>query len=140
RATGRISMSWQLPGVKKPWAYDVTAQLREVEQPDGEQTWQPEWQPSLVQPDLVPGARLDVSRKQPERGMIIGADDQELVKPRAVSRIGIDKTRVSGKAALESAAELAELVDIDSDAYVKRVKAAGEKAFVEAIVYRQSDP
>ena len=39
----------------------------------------------------------------------------------------------------DSARRLAALVDIDAAPYVKRVEAAGDKAFVEAIVYRSEE-
>jgi cell division protein FtsI/penicillin-binding protein 2 len=134
-ATSKISMRWQLPGASKPWSYTVNARLTKPAD-----NWQPVWQPSLVQPDLVPGAKLVLSRKQERRGEIIGADGTALMKLRPVQRIGIDKTRVSATTAARSARQLADLVDIDAAAYVKQVKAAGSAAFVQAIVYRSSDP
>jgi cell division protein FtsI/penicillin-binding protein 2 len=140
RATSKINLSWRLPGVAEPWTYPVAAEFRQVENADGAKTWQPVWRSSLVHPDLVVGSTLNYSREQPDRGKIIGADDQELVTGRPVVRLGIDKTRVSGEAALSSAADLADLVDIDAKSYVASVKAAGKQAFVEAIVYRQDDP
>ena len=54
-------------------------------------------------------------------------------------RIGIDKTKVPADEAADSARDLAELLDIDAAAYAKAVKAAGRKAFVEALVLRNDD-
>ncbi|QDP98739.1 penicillin-binding protein [Microlunatus elymi] len=134
-ATGKITMSWQLPGASKPWAYTVSAELTK---PD--QTWQTVWKPSLVQPDLVNGSQLSMSREQSKRGNIIGGDGTALMKQRAVVRVGLDKSRVSASQAAKSATELAELVGIDAGNYTDEVKAAGSKAFVEAIVFRANDP
>ncbi|HEY9293560.1 MAG TPA: penicillin-binding transpeptidase domain-containing protein [Microlunatus sp.] len=135
QATSKINMSWQLPGAAKPWAYTVTAELTK---PD--QTWQTVWKPSLVQPDLVTGSQLSYSRQQLERGNIIGGDGKALMKERAVVRIGIDKSRVSASQAAKSATALAKLLDIDPADFTAQVKAAGSQAFVQAIVYRSSDP
>lgn len=134
-ATAKINFSWQLPSAKQPWTYTVTATFSKPAQ-----DWQPQWQPSLVHPELRQGATLRMVREQADRGTIIGADQNVLVKNRPVARIGIDKTRLDGSDAAESAADLANLLDIDSADYVKQVKGAGDQAFVEAIVFRENDP
>ena len=58
---------------------------------------------------------------------------------RPVRRFGIDRSQVPAARAGESARRLAQLVDIDVAPYVKQVEAAGDLAFVEAIVYRRDD-
>lgn len=134
QATSTIAMSWQLPGVGRPWAYDVTARFAK-----GGGNWQPVWAPSLVEPDLVNGSRLELTRKQAERGQILAADGSPLVTERAVEQVGIDKTKVPAAHAAASAAALAKLVDVDSANYVKLVKGSGASAFVTAIVFRKGD-
>ena len=134
-ASSKIKMSWQVPGASKAWAYTVNAELTK---PD--QTWQTVWKPSLVQPGLVTGSQLSLSRQQPSRGNIIGGDGKALMKERAVVRIGIDKSRVSAAQATKSAKALAALLDIDSGSFTDQVKSAGGQAFVQAIVYRATDP
>jgi cell division protein FtsI/penicillin-binding protein 2 len=59
---------------------------------------------------------------------------------RAVFRIGIDKSKVSGQTARSSAVRLARLVKINSKAYAAKVAAAGGSAFVPAIVLRMDAP
>jgi cell division protein FtsI/penicillin-binding protein 2 len=62
-----------------------------------------------------------------------------LVTNRQVRVIGIDKTKVPAAQAATSAAALAKVVGVDSAAYVARVRAAGAKAFVEALTLRLAD-
>ncbi|MBO0812407.1 MAG: hypothetical protein J2P23_10230, partial [Microlunatus sp.] len=135
QATSTIAMSWKLPGAAKPWAYNVTAGF--IKSGDG---WQPQWAPSLVEPDLVNGSTLVLTRQQADRGEIIGGDGKPLVKLRNVERIGIDKTKVPASKAANSASALAALLGIDATNYVKLVKASGAQAFVPAITYRRGDP
>jgi cell division protein FtsI/penicillin-binding protein 2 len=62
-----------------------------------------------------------------------------LVTDRPVVRFGVDRLKVPASRAPESARRLARLVGIDVAPYVKAVRAAGPKAFVPAIVYRQDE-
>lgn len=135
QASSTIAMSWRLPGATKPWAYDITARFTK----NGD-AWNPVWAPSLVEPDLVAGSELQLTRKQADRGRILAGDGTPLVMQRTVERVGIDKTRVPASKAAKSAAALADLLDIDSANYVKLVKASGASAFVPAIVFRKGDP
>jgi cell division protein FtsI/penicillin-binding protein 2 len=134
-ATSTIAMTWRIPGAAKPWRYQVSARFDKI----GD-NWQPAWSPSIVEPHLVPGAHLVLSRQQAERGEIIDDNGTALVKLRTVERIGIDKTKVTAAKAAKSAATLASLLDIDTHDYVKLVKASGPSAFVPAIVFRKGDP
>jgi cell division protein FtsI/penicillin-binding protein 2 len=136
RAHSKLAISWHFPGTKKPWKYTVTASWQRSAK---NKAWRPVWEPSLVQPDLTNGAKLAVDRSQRPRGKIIGAGGHALVSKRRVVRVGIDKSRVSGKKAAHSAKRLAKLVDIDAGDYAKRVAAAGKQAFVQAIVFRATD-
>lgn len=133
-ASSTISMSWQLPGAGKPWAYDVKARFAK-----SGSKWQPVWAPSLVEPDLVNGSTLELTRKQAQRGEILADDGTPLVTERPVEQVGIDKTKVPAGQAAKSAAALARLVDVDSANYVKLVKSSGPSAFVTAIVFRKGD-
>jgi len=135
QSSSTIAMSWQLPGAVKPWTYDVTAKFAK-----SGKTWQPVWASSLVEPDLTDGSSLELTHTQADRGDILGGDGKPLVTLRTVERVGIDKTRVSATQATKSAAELADLLDINSKNYVSLVKASGAKAFVPAIVFRKDDP
>ncbi|SDS22217.1 Cell division protein FtsI/penicillin-binding protein 2 [Friedmanniella luteola] len=130
-ARSTLSYRWTFPGVPTPWTYEAPAELvREAG------AWKARWQPTLLEPSLDATHRLSQRRLYPERGEILGEDGDPLVTLRTVVRIGIDKTAVSGAAASRSARELADLVDVDADAYVAKVVKAGPAAFVEAITLR----
>ena len=132
-ATATFTLGWTFPGVTQPWTYPVTAQLTE----EGD-VWKPVWTPTMLQPDLVAGGRLSLTRTQGKRGDILAGDGSALMTERDVRRIGIDKTEVSGDTALSSAAKLAALVDVNSKNFVTAVKNAGSQAFVPAIVFRKN--
>jgi cell division protein FtsI/penicillin-binding protein 2 len=57
-----------------------------------------------------------------------------------VLRLGVDKTRVDAAAQPEAARQVAELLGLDPGPYAERVAAAGERAFVEALVVRTENP
>ena len=130
-ATAVLNLSWTFPGVPQTWAYATEAPLTE----DGGR-WKTSWQPSIVQPQLDGTNRLSQRRLAAERGELLGAGEDRIVRLRAVVRIGIDKSAVSGDTAARSARRLARLVDIDATAYAKKVAKAGSESFVEAIVLR----
>ncbi len=127
-ATVTLSTKRTIEGAN--WAYETTASLVK-----DEDLWKVDWKPSVVA-DVTGTERLDARTEAAERGDILGADDERLVTKRPVVRVGIDKTRVVPEAAESSAAALAKLLDIEAGAFVKRVKAAGPQAFVEALVLR----
>ncbi len=133
-ALARLGYRWELsPG--PVWSYATTARLTKA---DG--MWTFEADPSLVAPDLREGERLSASRRWAPRADLLGAGGTKLVTERAVLRIGIDKTKVAAaRAQAASARALARLVDVDTAGFLKQVRAAGPKAFVEAIVLRASD-
>ncbi|MGN8244358.1 penicillin-binding transpeptidase domain-containing protein [Cellulomonas soli] len=118
------------------WTYSTTARLAR----DAEDVWRVTWRPSLLVPDLVDGETLSVERVQAERATVLGAGGSAIVEPRAVVRVGVDKTHVDATGQDAAARELAAALEIDPDEYAARVAAAGEKAFVEAIVVREGDP
>jgi hypothetical protein len=131
--TAGLRIDWTFPGVSEHWAYETSAQLV-----DEAGRWKASWQPSVVHPDLDGSNRLSQSRLYPERGEVRGDGGIPIISLRAVVRIGIDKARVSGQQAKTSAARLARLLQLDTDAYVSRVGSAGSDAFVEAIVLRRN--
>ncbi len=133
-ATATLDVSWTFPGVPQKWTYSSTAQLQ-----NDAGRWKTAWQASVVEPQLNGSNRLSQRRLTATRGEVLGEDDEVIAKLRPVVRIGIDKTVVDGDAAAASAARLAKLVDVDAAAYAKKVAAAGDDAFVEAITYRATD-
>ena len=139
-ATAQLAWSWPLGGQAATqsgggtWAYRAEASLRLVDD-----EWQAVWAPTLVESSLKGGEVLDSSEVGPDRGQIIGAGGKALVTDRPVERFGIDRTQVKPARAGESARQLAQLVGVDAAPYVKQVEAAGEEAFIEAIVFRRDD-
>lgn len=131
-ATATLGWYWSLGA--QQWDYRSEAELDLVE---GE--WRVVWSPTVVEPSLGKGEVLDASTIAAERGAILGAGRLALVTERPVVRFGIDRSQVGEARAGESARQLAQLVDVDGAPYVKAVEAAGDAAFVEAIVYRRDE-
>lgn len=130
-ATATLGYRWTFPGVAAPWTYTTSVPLaREAG------TWKTRWQPAVLEPSLDGTHRLSQRRLYPERGEVLGEDGDPLVTSRAVIRIGLDKSAVSGTAAVASAKKLAALVGVDVAGYVAKVAAAGPQAFVEALTVR----
>jgi hypothetical protein len=133
-ATAAASLAWTWDVAGNEWTYEAPVALA---YDDGE--WQVEWTRKLVEPSLGEGTVLDLTHIGAARGAILGPGQTGLIAPRPVTRFGIDKSRVDATRAVESARELAVLLDIAPGPYAKTVEAAGEKAFVEAIVLRRED-
>jgi cell division protein FtsI/penicillin-binding protein 2 len=134
-STARLSYAWKLPGSDKPWTYQTVAELDQ----DRDDHWQVELAPTLVHPDLQTGGHLERVSTSADRGDILGAGGARLVTERPVQRIGIDKTTIAPARQMAAARALATALDIDVKAYVARVRAAGARAFVEALVLRPAD-
>lgn len=131
--TATATLSWSWPFATE-WTYESTARLERAG--DG---WLAIWDPAVVEPTLGADETLDATTLLPRRGDIMGARGLAVVTERPVVRIGIDKTLVGAKQALADARELAALLDLDAGAFVDSVDAAGDAAFVEAIVLRTED-
>lgn len=134
-ATAMFSMTWDVDGSTKDWAYTTTAKLTLAKD-----AWSVGWSPTVLEPSLAAGERLVVRKSAAKRGEILGAGGAVLVTDRPVFRVGIDKTKVAPEQAGASAKLLAKLLDIESAAFAQQVTAAGPKAFVEAIVLRTDAP
>ena len=132
--TATATLGWSWPVTEQDWTYTSEATLTLVDD-----RWQVTWAPSIVEPSLRPGGTLALATVTPRRGRILGAGDRPIVTDRPVTRFGIDKSAVGQRQAVSSARELAALLDIDVAAYVERVKASGDEAFVEGIVHRRED-
>jgi cell division protein FtsI/penicillin-binding protein 2 len=134
-ASVELAFTWDVDSSDADWTYSTHARLVRVED-----QWRAAWSPMLLAPDLTDGEVLSVRRVQAERADVLGAGDATIVEARPVFRVGIDKTRVPAAEADAAARALAGAVGIDAEAYAGQVAAAGEKAFVEAIVVREGDP
>mgnify|MGYP001012218694 CR=1 FL=1 len=133
------------------WSYTTKATLVWN---DEAEAWEPQLAAETLVPGLAEGGRVDVAVAPAQRGKILDTQDVPLATERPVQRIGIDKTHllnelaVDGEeptddevseAAAESATALAEALDLDTDTFVDRVQAAGDRAWVEFIVLRDDD-
>ncbi|MDT0202987.1 penicillin-binding transpeptidase domain-containing protein [Nocardioides sp. AE5] len=132
KATTTLTWTWHVHGAQ--WTYQSTADLVRVEE-----TWQVAWDPGIVEPSLVAGERLEVDLLTPRRGDILDRNGDPIVTNRDVRRLGLDKTKIEADQVTDSATAIAELLDVDVEAYVKRAEASGPKAFVEAIVLREEE-
>lgn len=135
RATARLTWSWPLQDGTAAWEHPGT--LRLVRDDGADAPWRVRADPALL--DLRRGERLDLRRELPPRAPILGAGDTEIVVDRPVLRFGVDKTRVPRSGQADAARRLATAVDVDAGSLVERVRAAGDRAFVEAIVLRRED-
>lgn len=131
---GSAQLVWVWPLGSAEWSTTTTVALV------GEgTTWSARWSPSLVESSLLAGERLQATTIAPERGDVLAGDGTPIVTDRDVVRFGIDKSQVDAATAQASAQALAEALGVDPTAYVARVTAAGERAFVEALVVRAAE-
>jgi len=133
-ATATLAFTWDVDASANDWSYTTSAKLTRV----GD-AWQAAWSPFALAPDLVAGEVLSAKRTVAARAGVVSASGDPIVTDRDVVRIGVDKTRVAASAQDAAARALAQALGMDGDAYAARVAAAGEKAFVEALVVRSSD-
>lgn len=134
-ASTELSFTWDVDASDTDWTYTTHASLVRVDD-----AWRVRWSSMLLAPSLSADETLDVHRVQAERADVLGAGDAVLVEDRPVFRIGVDKTRVTPEETDAAARGLAAALGMDAEAYAAQVAAAGEKAFVEAIVVRAEDP
>ncbi|MGI6879360.1 penicillin-binding transpeptidase domain-containing protein [Microbacterium sp. gxy059] len=132
RAEVPLAFAWEIEG--RAWTYAQTATL--VREDDA---WEVEGYPSLVADGLAEGETIEVRRSFADRAPILGADDEEIVAEREVTRYGLDKSWISADEVASSARAVAEAVGVDADEFVARAEQMGELAFVEAIVLRPED-
>ncbi|NYI71571.1 cell division protein FtsI/penicillin-binding protein 2 [Naumannella cuiyingiana] len=135
RTAVRLDWSWDVVPGAQPWTYSTRADLIQ----DGKM-WRANLQMPQFHPELTATSdRFEVRRSAAERAPIVDRAGTELITRRTVQRIGIDKPSVDADAQEDSARALARAVDVDPDTFVKKLRAAGPKAFVEAIVLREED-
>lgn len=134
-ATATLEHVWSLGALGDPvWSYETTVPMVQRDE-----AWAVDLSEAAVVAGLRDGERLDLSPLPADRGDILGAGGRPIVTARPVIRFGIDKTRVPAAQAVESARALAQVLGIDGAGFAERVKAAGEKAWVEALVLREED-
>lgn len=131
-ASATLDWTWRLDGAE--WSYETPVEAVRVDD-----AWQVRWTPALVAPDLVEGEALALTTLPAERGEVLGAGDATIVGARPVARLGLDKTQATPDQWTSSARAIARELDLGVADYVARVEAAGEKAFVEALVLRAEE-
>ncbi|TYD00269.1 penicillin-binding protein [Arthrobacter echini] len=130
-ATATLDYVWDVDASDRDWTYSTTAELTRVDD-----AWQTAWKPGVFVEGLLPDEKLALTSTPAARGDITGADGEVIVTERPVLRVGIDKTQVPEPNRATSARALAELLEVDPEAYADQVAAAGEEAFVVALVVR----
>ncbi len=131
RADALLRVSWRVPRIGE-FAYDTRVPL--VEADDG---WQIEWRAANVHPRLDDKTRLGTMTVGPPRASILDRDGRPLMSNRPVVDVAVRTDRVED--AGETAAALAELVDVDADRLERTIRDAGEGRFVPVITLRQSE-
>jgi cell division protein FtsI/penicillin-binding protein 2 len=134
-AEATLSYAWTLAGSSTPWKYRTKAELTQRQ----DDSWAVRLSPTLVNPELRSGELLERVTSPADRGDILDARGAPLVTERPVQRFGIDRSTIPAARAVGAARALAAELDIDPEPYVARVRAAGPKAFVEALVLREAD-
>ncbi len=124
---GTVSLTWTWDVKGNEWSYRSSADLAK----DGD-TWKVVWQRNLVEPSLTGKEVIDVDVLLPSRGAILGPDETPIVVDRDVVKLGLDKSTLTRAEEAVSARAIARVLDIEVASFTKRVRASGEKAFVEA--------
>jgi len=129
------TLHWTWP-IGDGWSYSSKVPLVTHDQGD---TWAVAWKVGIIHPSLAAGDTLDATTVGATRADILGPHGVGLITERPVVRFGVDRLKVGAAQAPDSARRLAQLVGIDAAPYVKPVKAAGDKAFVQAIAFRRDE-
>jgi hypothetical protein len=129
------TLHWTWP-IGDGWSYSSRVPLVTHDQGD---TWAVPWKVGIIHPSLAAGDTLAATAVGAHRADILGPHGVGLITERPVVRFGVDRLKVGPAQAPDSARRLARLVGIDAAPYVRQVKAAGDKAFVQAIAFRRDE-
>lgn len=130
----QLRWTWDLGAEMEPWTYTTTAELTR-----GDEGWETSLPAEALVPGLQEGDRLAVRRIQPTMGRILDSSGQQVYGPTPVIDVGIDKGSVAEDGSGDAAADLARVLDIDSEAFRARVEANGPQAFVPALRIREEN-
>lgn len=133
-ATARLDVAWSLGGDGSDWTYTSELPLQR-----DDDTWRATVTPQVLVPALRQGERVRLTRDPAARGRILGRGGEVLVQERPVVRVGIDKTKVEPGDDVRSARDLAKAAGVEPGPFADAVEAAGDSAFVEAVVLREDD-
>lgn len=136
-ATVDLAYSWPL---SSPWTYGTKAVLVRHQLGDERTEWQLIWQPDVFHPRLTPETRLErVRSESSDRGTITGRGNTILVQNLQMQMLGLTKTGLDPIAAEDSARRIAEVLSINPEPFVAKVKAAEDTAFVDALPMRNDE-
>ena len=114
------------------WTYTSVLEVRKHRL-----SWQAEFVPAVVHPDLTGGHVFAVESAPAQRGQIHGAGDAVLTSTEAVVDVGIEPGRVED---LDEVVRVLEAeLDVDPDPLRDRVESAAATAFVPVITLRERD-
>lgn len=114
------------------WTYTTVLEVRKHRL-----SWQAEFAPAVVHPELTDSRVLVVEPTPAQRGQIHGTGAAVLTRTETVVEVGIEPGRVEDLDALLRA--LDEELDVDPDPLRERVESAAATAFVPVITLRERD-
>ncbi|MDN5687319.1 MAG: cell division protein FtsI [Brachybacterium sp.] len=132
--TATLEWTWTLPHEAGTWSYTTQATLQRTEE-----GWAAQLDPAVLGPDLTAEEHLEIAPLEPEIGTVVGGDGTALYGPHAVRVLGLDKTQLEDDSQEDAARELAGLLGIDADRFVRTVAGYGPEAFVPALTVREDD-
>ncbi|MET7401933.1 NTF2-like N-terminal transpeptidase domain-containing protein [Dactylosporangium sp. NPDC005572] len=135
-ATQRVGVSWPLPD-GRTWTYDTTVHARKLDK-----AWQIYFDARTVHPDLHEDQHLTLQRSPAKRGVVLAADDSEVVSEIPVVYVGLEPRFVEDVDAVVQHLDLvfrSVRVDVDVSALPARLRAAKPDAFVDVVTLRRTD-
>lgn len=132
QAKATLSYSW--PVDISTWKYETSVDFTIS---DGK--WLATFKPSTVHPELTDEQQLSYSRQLPRRAAINDSDSLALVEQLTMYQVGLDKGAIEPSSWEASARHVAELVDVDVESFVQKVRDGGERQFVVAKTMAQTE-
>ena len=90
--------------------------------------WKVQWAPSVINPQLGPGARLAVITQVPARGQVLDAKGQSLEVPSAVYEVGVWPRALADTAA--TAQDFAQVTQLNANQVQGQIQAASPGQFL----------
>jgi len=131
RALATLTLTWQVPRIG-PYRYRVRVGLER-----GDDAWRVRWRPQIVHPELTDTTRLGTSVSTPKRGAILDRQGRPLMEDRPVVDLAVRVDRVRDPE--QTAARLAELVDVDGARLRRAIERAPDGRFIPVVTLRESE-
>jgi cell division protein FtsI/penicillin-binding protein 2 len=132
--SGQVKVEWTVAD-GLVWTYDTTVRLKQA----GD-AWQVVFTPDTVHPRLKEGQHLQTDLLSADRGAILDAAGEAIVKARATVTVGVEPQRITNQGALIAALDAAfksVQTTVDLSDLPGRIKAAKPDAFVEVVTLRR---